>query len=123
MDQAIMEPTGVTRKSLTGSETLYRVVQIRRVGVTQIRVQCAGLETAFECSSDLTAWLTTCEASRSSLAGSAAKYVPALARIEATDDPAHVRFQVIGPKLNREWGAVFVAYAPSVVQYLKKVTG
>ena len=122
--QETIESTGKAQKSLTGGDSSYTVVQIRATSPGAIRVQWPNHEYTFEVSDALTTWLGKCQASRKSLAGTKAMYVPALARREQPTndvkpvDVTKVRFQVPGPKLNREWGAVFVAYSPSTYEAL-----
>ena len=111
---ASIGPTGKVQKSLTGGDTLYTVVQIRPSSPGAIRIQWGEHESNFTVSPGLSAWLGQCAATRKSLAGTSAMYVPALARRESATDPSKVRFQVPGPKLSREWGAVFVAFCPTV---------
>jgi hypothetical protein len=106
--------TGTIQKSLTGGGSLYTVVQMRAATPGSIRVQWGNEEITFQVSTDLTSWLSKCQATRPSLAGTKAMYVPSLARRESAEDKTKVRFQVPGPKLNREWGSVFVAYCPTV---------
>jgi len=110
MSENVNVSLGDTVPSLMpGSVSMYALAQFRVVGSGRFRVQGSHNGKTWETDTikvtpELRAWVNALPDERVSIAGTATKYAECRIRPDGTG----TRFQAMGPKLNREWGAEFI---------------
>jgi hypothetical protein len=100
-----------------GTDRQWVVMQARQNG-SSLRIQGPGHESDFPVPDALATWWKGLEHSRPSLAGTSAVYAPLEITVEDSDE-GKVCIQVPGPKLNRDFGAMFKVKHPSLCEWVR----